>query len=146
VVTRPGIPSQGIAYLRKVVQDNMIDSIEVIRPGEPVYDASTGYATGVTSATPGYEGRAHIHPPNVSAGFDPGQGMVSLATVQVTIPFDAEPIPRAEDQVKVTLALSDPAMTGETLRIAHVSGGGIGFVTRVLTCTYEKDTPFSPEA
>lgn len=145
---RPGIPAAGIAYLRKVVQDGMTDTVQILRPDIPVYDPSTGYATGVTKGAAGYTGPAHVHPTGQAAPITVGDTYEAQATVQVTLPFSAVPIPRNEDHVVILDIgpLGDASMAGETLRIINVSGGGTGSVTRTLTCTFEQANPFDESA
>lgn len=144
---RPRIPSRGITYLRAAVRANMADQIKVVRPAVPVYSPSTGYAVGTTSQT-GYIGQGHVHQTDPSGSIQLGDGVEALAVVSVTIPYDAAPIPHNEDHVVVlSVGLgNDPSLVGETLRIINVSGGGIGFVTRTLTCTFVQANPFDPGA
>lgn len=144
---RPGIPSAGVAYLRKVVTDGMVDAIAVVRPDVPTYD-ETGFATGTITNTPGYIGPAHVHVTSQSETITVGDTMEPMAVVQVSIPFDASPVPRNEDHVLVTALgpLGDPSLFGETLRIVNVSGGGLGFISRTLTCVFEQASPFDPSA
>lgn len=125
----------------------MVDQVKVVRPSVPVYSSTTGYAVGSTTAT-GYVGKAHVHVTQPQPTMTLGEGMTDMDIVTVTIPYDAAPVPRAEDHVVVisTGPLGDATLTGETFRILNVSGGGIGFVTRQLTCTLQKANPYDPGA
>jgi hypothetical protein len=147
-MNRPGIPSTGVDYLRRVVQDGMTDSIRVLRPDIPTYDETTGYATGVSKDDLGYIGPAHVHVAGQSAPVAVGDTVEPMAIIEVTIPFDAAPVPRNEDHLIILSigALGDAALANESLRIINVSGGGLGFITRTLTCTFEQANPFDTTA
>lgn len=144
---RPGIPAYGIAYLRSVVQDSMVDVITIVRPSQPLYDPVTGYATGVIEATAIYTGKAHIHPSTPGGAFLMGEGTEPMNTVTISLPFDA-PEPRKDDHVVITLlsGMSDPTLAGETLTVVNSAGGGLGAPVRLLTCTYVAANPFDPSA
>lgn len=145
---RPGIPAYGVAYLRRVVTDGMTDTVQVVRPAVPVYDQATGYATGVSTAEPGYLGPAHVRTTNQTAPVTVGDTVLPMAVVEVSLPFAADPLPRNEDHLVIQAvgALGDKSLEGETLRIINVSGGGTGATTRTLTCVFEQANPFDTSA
>lgn len=123
----------------------MTAQVRVQRPAVPYYDEITGYAVGVTTNAPGYLGKAHVHPVTSGGTVYTGETLTALMSVQVSLPYDATPIPREEDQL-VIIACEDPALVDKTLRITDVGSGGIGFPVRMLTCTFVEDNPFNPEA
>lgn len=126
----------------------MVDEISILRPTVPVYDPMSGRAVGGTQTTALWTGRAHIHPTTPSGTITVGEGMTAMAVISVTVPYDIDPVPMSEDHVVVTsVGLgNDATLVGETFRILNVSGGGIGFVTRTLTCTVAQPNPFDPLA
>lgn len=140
----PSVPQVAYDYLRTAINATMRGSVQVIRPNVPVYDSSTGYAVGSTKEF-GYNGPANVHNAMGAGEQEFADGMVEVNTVQVTIPYDATPIPSLEDHVLVSVS-SDPAMVGETLRIIGISSGGTFPVVRTLTCTFVQSNPFNPTA
>lgn len=144
----PGVPAFGVTYLRAAVQTAMADTVRIVRPDIPVYDSTTGYATGVTKAGPGYFGKAHVHTAGQSAPITVGDTTEPMAVIEISVPFDAQPVPRNEDHVVIQAMgpLGDQTLVGETLRIINISNGGLGFAVRQLTCTYEQANPFDEDA
>lgn len=140
----PGIPQIGIAYLRNQATALMRSQVHVSRPGVPVYDPVTGNAVG-TTGTSGYVGAAHIHPAVGGAAVYQNDALVSMVQVQVSLPWNAIPVPHEEDQV-VVISDDDASLVGKTLRVVDVSAGGIGFAVRMLTCTFVEPNPYDPLA
>jgi hypothetical protein len=123
----------------------MVSQVRIQRPAVPDYDPVSGYAVGVKADVPGYEGKAHVHPVTSAGTVYTGDTLTALMSVQVSLPYNATPVPREEDQV-VIVADDDPALVGKTLRITDVGSGGIGRPVRLLTCTFVEDNPFNPDA
>lgn len=140
----PRVPSRGKVYIRAAALGNMNSQIQIVRPTEPIYDPTTGFAIG-TRAAEGYTGRAHIHPAVPGADVYAGEALEGVTTIPVSIPWNATPVPNDEDQV-VVLDDEDPGLIGKTLRITDANGSGIGFPVRMLTCTFVDPTPFNPGA
>lgn len=140
----PGIPQIGIDYLRKQATALMRDQVRIKRPDVPVYNPTTGLAVGATSST-GYTGVAHLHPAQGGAAVYQGDQLQSLVQIQVSIPWNATPVPMEDDHVEV-LSTEDPALVGRTLRIVDLSYTGIGFPVRQLTCTFIEASPFDSQA
>jgi hypothetical protein len=143
-VNPPGIPAKGTAYLRKAATGNMTSTVRINRPSAPVYDPVTHTAVATTGSV-GYTGQAHVHPVSGGADVYAGDALTALMTVQVSIPWDATPVPREEDQVFI-VACEDPSLVNKTLRIVDVLAGGIGFPVRALSCTFVEANPFVPGA
>lgn len=140
----PGIPQVGINYLRTQATALMPSTVTIKRPGITSYDATTGLATGITESV-GYTGVAHIHPASPGNASYSADSLQEITQVQVSIPWNASPVPREEDHVEIDTD-SDPALVGKTLRIVEVVKGGIGFAVRVLICTFVEPNPFDPSA
>lgn len=140
----PGIPQVGINYLRAQATALMPSQVTIKRPAVTGYNPATGLAIGVTGTT-GYSGAAHIHPTKPGGASYAADSLQEISQVQVSIPWNATPVPHEEDQVLV-VADTDPALVGKTLRIVEVVKGGIGFAVRVLVCTFVEPNPFDPLA
>lgn len=136
----PTIPASAIAYLRRQATAQMRDQVRIKRPSVPVYDATTGIATGSTE-TVGYTGVAHLHPAQGGAAVFQGDQLQAMVQIQCSIPWDASPVPHEEDHVEV-VSSEDTAVVGRTLRIVDVSYTGTGYPVRVLTCTFVEASPF----
>lgn len=144
MVSIPGIPVEATNYIRGVTKAGMRSTVQVVTPDVPVYDDVSGYAVGATKAV-GYSGPATVHDAQGGGEQDFADGMVEVNSIQISVPFDAAPVPQVEDHLTIT-ATDDPTLVGETLRIISITNGGVIPVVRTLTCTFVQANPFNPGA
>lgn len=134
-------------YLRRSVVTFMTSTVEIVRPLVPLYDPVTGIsAAGSDTGYSGYTGMAQLSKSTSAGVVMSGESYSEISTIQVMLPNNATPIPRADDQVIVLTCPEDTQLEGEVLRVIDVSYGGLTDPYRTLSCTFASATPFNPNS
>jgi Family of unknown function (DUF6093) len=113
VSLRPGEISAG----RVLAESLMVDTIQISRPGAPIFDPSDGSYDG--SSTIVYDGQCRVRTPNLTEQLSIfGQGPVTTSRYVIWVPWSA-PEALVGDVATVTLT-EDPILAGRKLRIVVV--------------------------
>lgn len=100
----------------------MRDAVTIVRPGPPVFDASTG--AEVAFGAPVYTGIADVKAMTVAATDEQaGEREISVRTYDVALPFGTAAEIRRDDQVRVDTC-DDESFVGAVLTVVDVQHSG----------------------
>lgn len=104
--------------MRSREEAQLIDTVSIVRPGESVFDESTGTWTNPETAI--YTGGAKIRVQGMSVGHDveAGGGDIRLNTLVLTLPADTAVA--VDDQVTVTASQLDADLVDRSFRVTDV--------------------------
>lgn len=109
------------ARARVHAEANMIATVVIERPTEPVFDRSTG-ELGMAPDSVVYEGKARVYGVTGPATYALGDEPQYYSSTFVSIPLSA-PKPRIDDVVKI-ISHPDPGLVGRLFRVQDVEAGG----------------------
>lgn len=114
-----GFPDRQLNHVKKVVEDFMVDTVEVERPGASSFDEATGiYGSGTPTLI--FSGKARISPTSPSTEVI-GEELVSWRDAQFYFPLSA-PQMRVGDLITVTSS-KDERLNGRVWRVSAVRHG-----------------------
>lgn len=114
----------------------MTDACTITRPGERVYDSTTG--TYSTHSTPVYDGKCRVRPAGTQGRTaQAGERDVSTWPYLVSLPLSVADV-RQDDTLTVTES-ADPALVGLPLRVRDVAKG-THITARRLGCEEQEAT------
>jgi hypothetical protein len=142
----PAVPAAVIAAVRNYAEGNMDGLVTILRGGAGVLDQATGKVSGLSGAvqiygdpvpdgtigTIGAKARVHLVTGQGSLSLGPGE--INIRQTTVSIPWDGA-IPQRDDIVLIRDAGQDDTLTGASLRVVEVAGGGFFGDARRLSCT-----------
>ena len=106
---------------RAYAEANMIATVRIERPVEPVFDRTTGQL-GMPADSTVYEGKARVYGVSGPATYALGDEPQYFSSTFVSIPLGST-LPRVDDVVEVT-DHPDPAIVGRFFRVQDVEAGG----------------------
>lgn len=96
----------------------MTDTCTVTRPGEPVFNETTG--TYTPTSTTIYTGKCRVQAANTLAGGpNAGERVVVISRFTVSLPISA-PVVQVDDIVTVTIGTFDAQLIGKRFRVASL--------------------------
>lgn len=120
-------------YVRTRALNYMTAAIRVLRMGAPVLDETTGESTAVYTEIV-YQGKARVWSVEAAGVLELGDGRITTRQTNVSIPWDATPVPKNDDMVIVDDFGGDVDLDTQAFRIIGVDGGGLIRAARRLTC------------
>lgn len=130
-MTATAILAKAQEVAQRFAEGNMISTVDVTRPADPVFDSTTGLLSEASSEV--YSGKARITPITGPIEQSTGDIPTFFQSCYVSVPLGA-PVPRVDDVVTITAHL-DPAAVGRAFRVTDVASGGEIPVVRRLACT-----------
>ncbi|PJN24060.1 DUF6093 family protein [Kitasatospora sp. CB02891] len=111
-----------LAAGRAAHEELMVDTVQVLAPGSPVYDSATG-ATVRPDSRVLYSGRARVKPAAaVSETAQTGQRLVVQRRYEVALPWSVAALGTVVPGVQVVVDASpDPRLAGLTLWVTSVA-------------------------
>ncbi|HWU21550.1 MAG TPA: DUF6093 family protein [Nocardioides sp.] len=132
-MTLGGAISAALPLLRAQAESMMTDTCTITRPGEPVFDSTTG--TYTDAGTTVYTGKCRIR--TRSIGFlrdrqaEAGEELTTIWPYIVAVPISASDV-KVLDVVTVDTC-ADPLLVGVTLRV-RIANAGTNANARKLDC------------
>jgi hypothetical protein len=122
------------AYARQAVLSYHNIEIEVVRQLISSLNDETGMITTTFDENyVGYVGTGRFWLSNDSSLSIVGDGDYSTIATNISIPWDATPVPDLDEYVVVTSSYEDPTLEGKIYRIVGVDGGGFLRAARRLS-------------
>jgi hypothetical protein len=142
----PTVDPAVIAAVRTYTESNMDGLVTILRGGVGVLDPVTGSMGGLSNAKQIYGdpvpdgvigtigAKARVHPVTGQGSLSLGPGQINVRETTVSIPWSAQ-VPQRDDIVLIRDAGQDDTLTGASLRVVEVAGGGYFGDARRLSCT-----------
>lgn len=124
----------------------MQNSVQVLRPVAPTFNATTGLITAHSNTTLVWSGPARVYPASGGGNTQIGDGYLTLRTTTISVMEEGSDIIQVNDLVQITSDVDDAAGTNKQFRVIDVSLGGVLDPTRKLTCTEVEANPFHPQS
>lgn len=137
------------ARVRAYTEGNMDGLVTILRGGRGELNKVTLEVSGLAGAQTIYDddeqtgagGKARVHKVTGQGSVSvAGAGNIDMRQVIVSIPF-ASQMPRRDDVVLVRDSGEDQDLTGATLRVVEVDGGGAFGDARRMSCTLWGKSP-----
>ena len=132
------------AYARQAVLSYHNIEIEVVSQLVSSLDDATGMITTTfDGGFTGYAGSGRFWLSNDGVVSSAGDGDYSTISTNISIPWDADPVPALDEYVVITSAYEDSTLEGKIYRIMGVDGGGFLRAARrlqVVAVSENRDT------
>jgi hypothetical protein len=117
------ISTRARSYIRRKATEQMNFECVVERVSGPSLDKQTLRSTAGGREVI-YEGPCRIWEVTGGATFNVAEEEYSLQNTNLSIPWDADPVPITDDEVQILDAPTDPHMVGRRYRIVDVAKAG----------------------
>ena len=132
------------AYARQAVISYHNIELEVTRQLVSSLDEVTGLITTTFDGEfTGYAGSGRFWLSNDGVVTNVGEGDYSTISTNISIPWDADPVPELDEYVVITSSYEDSTLEGKIYRIMGVDGGGFLRAARrlqVVAVSENRDT------
>lgn len=133
-----GISSRARDYVRNRATGVMQSTCRIERVNPPSFDQSTGRATSGSREVI-YEGVCRLWEVSGGGMTVVNEDEIVMQNTQLSIPWDASPVPRKEDEVVITSSNTDSAVVGKRFVIdSSAKAGELRATRRFAVRGYQK--------
>ena len=111
------------AFVQSRAQDFMSTTCEIKRPHDPSFDISTGFGNAGSRSTI-YTGKCRVHEVTNGPVVMIGEDEISQQNTQISIPWNADPVPIKGDYIKITASRVDTNLVGRLFVITDMAKSG----------------------